>query len=116
MRSALCICAAVLFSALNAYSQTPISETCAKASMTAVQEILKDWKSTTAKSSYANMKTKCKNNTGEGSAMILVDTVRIAKENNRPMPASCTEPIETAFRRNTVLDDPPESCVTGDKN
>ena len=27
-----------------------------------------------------------------------------------------TQPIENAFRRNTVLDDPPESCVTGDKN
>jgi len=62
------------------------------------------------------MKTKCKNNSGEGSAMILVYTVKIAKDNNRPMPASGTEPIENAFRRNTVLDDPPESCVTGDKN
>ena len=48
-RSVLCICAAVLFSGLKAYSQTPISETCAKSSLTAVQEILKDWKSTTAK-------------------------------------------------------------------
>lgn len=48
--------------------------------------------------------------------MLLVYTVKFAKENNRPIPPSCTQPIEDALRGNTVLDDPPKSCVTGDKN
>jgi hypothetical protein len=104
----------LLFSVIGLSAQSPIGAACAKAGLKAVETINSNPKSDAAKAAFEDTKAKCDHTKkNEYAALLEVTAVKMARERG-PVPSSCVNPIEDAFRRNVVLDDPPESCVTGE--
>ena len=104
----------LLAGSVTASAQSPIGDVCAKG-LKALEAIDNAPKSDEARAAFNAARRECfivnedqlKGN--EFAAFLLVDTFKTGREQG-PMPSSCTNAIEDAFRHNATLGLPPESC------